>query len=117
MYGLPHNFDASFFVGRTLELLCFAIYQVHFHFDEHIQIVALSPFYFGRNTEPRGPIEFPIVETRLMVCLEQKVSDVASSVDGTLTLTFDNGYMLTCLNHSKQYESYHIVRGDQTLVV
>jgi len=42
MYGLPKNFDGSFLIGRSLELLCFSANQVNLHFGLDVSISVTS---------------------------------------------------------------------------
>jgi hypothetical protein len=72
MFGLPENFDGTFFVGRTLEMICFNINQIYFHFDDHITVQIEGPF-----TYQRGPLESeasllhpPVPTSNLMELLE-----------------------------------------------
>jgi hypothetical protein len=42
MYGLPQHFDASVFVGRTLDHVPFTANTVHFAFDGDVAIKLFS---------------------------------------------------------------------------
>ncbi len=57
MYGLPDDFDAGAFVGRTLEQVCFTENQVTLHFDGMIDITVESAFVHGdRKSESSHPV-------------------------------------------------------------
>src|SRR5450631_2280119 len=100
MFGLPEDFDASFFVGRTLELICFAIYQVNLHFDNHVGMRVEGPFAYQRQGSKAkiSPIQQPVQVSNLMELLEHSVIAASGEKDGTLTLTFDNGDVLQCFD-------------------
>lgn len=119
MYGLPKDFDASFLVGLTLEMVCFNINQVYLHFSSHVLITIEGDFLYqasasdntARTTRP------PILETNLTKLLEHSVSRASGDKDGTLTMVFDNGHVLKCLDTSPNYEAYKIKHGDRTIIV
>jgi hypothetical protein len=46
MHGLPKDFDGSFLVGCTLELVCFAEYQVNLHFGDKSCISIFSAYAY-----------------------------------------------------------------------
>jgi hypothetical protein len=118
MYGLPKDFDASFLVGLTLEMVCFNINQVYLHFSDHVMITIegdlvhqISPSDDTSNISP------PIHESNLMQLLEHSVSNAFGDDEGTLTMVFDNGQTLKCLDTSPNYESYQIKHGEHIIIV
>ena len=113
MYGLPEDFDGAFFVGRTLELVCFSENQVSLHFGGDISITIESSFSHQKDSsESSGQVvNVPASESDLMQLLDQSVTEVSASRDGTLVLTFTNGHVFKCFDDSHQFESYHIKRG------
>jgi hypothetical protein len=117
MYGLPENFDASFFVGQTLEMVSFNANQLYLHFSGKITITVESTFsYQSGNTQP-ATIRVPVKQSNLMQLLEHTVSKASGDRNGTLTLVFDNDDLLQCFDSSKSYESYQIKYGNRTIVV
>lgn len=118
MYGLPVDFDAGFFVGRTLEMICITAHQVFLHFDKTIRVAIESEYSLqteaSRRTPPLIP---PELDPRLLQLIERKVTMATGDRAGTLTLAFDNGTILMCFDPSDQYESYTITRGKQTIIV
>ena len=51
MYGLPANFDASLFVGRTLQLICFSANQIYLHFDTELMLTMKDGFSTGKELQ------------------------------------------------------------------
>jgi hypothetical protein len=119
MYGLPKDFDASSFIGRTLEMVCFNLNQIYLHFDDHVMITIEGDLIYQTTPEKssRQKISPPVFSTNLMELLEHKVTNASARLDGTLSLTFDNGCIVTCLDSSPNYESYRISFGDKTIIV
>jgi hypothetical protein len=113
MYGLPKNFDGSFLVGRTCELVCFSQNQVCLHFGDKITITIESAFSY----KTIQVIDVPVHKSNLMELLGASVSGVQGDKDGTLSLFFDNGQTLKVYDTSKQFESYNIAYGDKVIIV
>jgi hypothetical protein len=119
MYGLPENFDGSFLIGKTLEMVCFNVSQLYLHFSNHIIITIESSFSY-RDADSQSlarPINVPVKESNLMQLLGHLISKASGDQDGTLTLVFDNGEVFKCFDSSKNFESYQIKYGDQLIVV
>lgn len=119
MYGLPENFDASFFVGRTLEMICFNANQIYLHFDDEITITIEGSFSHQHARSSVNPrvVSVPAEQSDLMRLLEHKVVSVSADPDGTLTLDFDDGQIFTCYDQTPSYESYQIKHGDEVIIV
>ena len=119
MYGLPKDFDATFLVGLTLEMICFNINQVYLHFSDHVMITIEGDFLYqvspsdnaSRTTSP------PILKSNLMQLLEHSVSKASGDKDGTLTMVFDNGQIIKLLDTLPNYESYKFKHGERTIIV
>ena len=118
MYGLPADFDSRIFVGRTLELVCFAAYQINLHFDQEIGVQVGGEYSLQMDTgsEPEI-IEPPEFHAGLTKLLEQTVSNASSTRDGMLSLQFSNGAVFTCYDRTPGYESYEISIGDRHIIV
>lgn len=118
MYGLPADFDSRIFVGRTLELVCFAAYHFSLHFGDRIFVQVNGEYSLQMDTgsEPEI-IEPPEFHPGLTKLLEQTVSSASSTKDGTLTLQFRNGAVFTCYDRTPGYESYDIHIGDRWIIV
>ena len=91
MNKFPEDFDAGIFVGRTLEMICFAAYQVNFHFGSHISISAETSFAFEKPSAI-AQITIPVMQSDLMQLLEHQVSKASVQDQHILTLVFDGGY-------------------------
>jgi hypothetical protein len=118
MYGLPADFDGRIFVGRTLELVCFAAYHFNLHFDQHIGVQVNGEYSLQMDPgfEPEI-IEPPDFHPGLTKLLEQPVKDASGSRDGTLTIHFSSGAVFTCYDRTPGYESYYIHIGDRWIIV
>lgn len=118
MYGLPTDFDSGIFVGRTLELVCFAAYQFNLHFGQNLMIQVNGEYslQMDAGSEPEI-IEPPEFHPGLTKLLEQTVSNASSTRDGMLTLQFSSGAVFTCYDRTPGYESYYIHIGDRRIIV
>jgi hypothetical protein len=113
MYGLPKDFNGSFLVGRILEMVCFAQYQVYLHFNERIIITIASAFSYKTDSV----IEVPIQESNIMELLGLSVSAAMGDENSTLSIIFNNGKALKIYDTSKQYESYTIAYEGKEIIV
>jgi hypothetical protein len=118
MYGLPKDFNAERLVGRTLEMICFNENQIYFHFDEKLTIqVESSLGYQQLPTQEPEIIEVPALQSSLMQLLGHSTTNAFGDNKGTLTLEFEDGQILQCLDDTPMYESYHIIQGDHRIIV
>jgi hypothetical protein len=119
MYGLPEGFDASRFVGCTLEQVSFSANTVHLSFDNDISITIEASFTHSMpgDTDRSERSSLPILESRLMQLVGQSIQAAQASSDGTLTLTFGNGQALVCYDDTPQYEAYCLKLGDDEIIV
>jgi hypothetical protein len=113
MYGLPKDFDGSFLVGRTLELVCFSQNQMSLHFSDDITITIESAFSYKIDQI----VDVPVQQSNLMELLGSSVSVAQGDENGTLSLLFDNGATLKVFDTTKQYESYTISYGGKVIIV
>lgn len=119
MYGLPENFDGSFLIGRTLEMICFNANQIYLHFDGQVTITIEGSFSHQRaqSGSDTQVLSVPVSESDLMQLLEHKITGVSGEKDGTLTLVFDDGQILKCYDQLPNYESYQIRHGEKVIIV
>jgi hypothetical protein len=118
MYGLPADFDASIFIGRELVQVSFTTNTVHLVFDGDIAITVESSFVLQHSPGTEAVKQAPPVESSsLMALVGRQVRSAHADTDGTLTLRFDGGGTLACLDDSKDYESYHIRLLGKEIVV
>jgi hypothetical protein len=118
MYGLPADYDASFFVGRELEGVFFSVNTIHFHFADAVSITLTGSFVHRRTIDDPGETQtVPVASSSLMTLTGKQVREARATPDGTLTLTFDDGQVLVCLDESGPYESYEIQNGSVTTYV
>lgn len=113
MYGLPPDFDPQPLVGRTLEMVCFAAYQLFLHFDGAVLISVGSAYSYP--DEQRHTL--PVSTSALMALIGQAVTGAEGTTDGTLSLQFATGETLRIFDNSPVYESYSIAFGDRVIYV
>lgn len=121
MYGLPSDFDGSKPAGRCLQQICFGISQVQLRFDQGLIIAVESKFLYKQATRSEAVRQIdipgpPVEQCILLRLLHHAIVDASGTVDGTLTLRFDNGDILQCLDQP-YYEAYQITQGDRQIVV
>ena len=118
MFGLPKDFNAEPLVGRTLEMICFNENQIYFDFDEKLTIQVQSSLrYQQRPAQEPEIIEVPALQSNLMQLLGHTTTKAFGDDKGTLTLEFEDGQILQCLDDTPRYESYHIIQGELRIIV
>lgn len=118
MYGLPDDFDGSFFVGRTLDEICFAAYTMYLVFDGKVTISIAGSFSYIKNRQEN--IEFlniPVNKPDFLILIGKTIKEAVGERDGTLTLKFDNGHEFSCYDDSPNYECYNIKNNDNEIIV
>lgn len=120
MYGLKKDVDLSFLTGRELIQVAVGVYQTVFRFDEDVAISVEGEFrYFDGQAEWTWRPEpgCSLIAARTVALLGATVESFETNANGTLALTFSNGYRLTLADSSRKYESYQITRPGETIVV
>src|SRR5262245_9846338 len=123
MYRLPKNIDLSFFVGKTLNSVAFAVNVIHLIFDDGVRVNIESTFQYQQKHEQDhhllGTMQsvYKIQSSGLMQLAGQIVVAASGTEDGTLSLIFENGHMLHCFDDLEGYECYNFTDGKQLWVV
>jgi len=122
MYGLPEGLDLSFFVGKALSDISFAISDIHFAFEGKVWITLLSSFQHQQKADVEnyriGVMQsLPVTQSTLMSLLELKVTDVHGDEKGTLSLTFSDGQVLRFFDDNTAYEAYSFTDGEREYFV
>ena len=118
MHGLPADFDPGMFVGHELIQVSFTVNTVHLCFDGDIAITMESSFTLRPGPAAETMTQsLPVEWSPIMVLLGRRVHSARATAEGMLVLEFEGGGMLSCLDDSKEYESYHIRIGDREIAV
>lgn len=122
MYGLPEGLDLSFFVGKTLSSISFAISDIHFAFQGNVWITLTSSFQHQQKAEVDdhriGVMQsLPVTHSTLMSLLKLTVTEVHGNEKGTLSLTFSDGQVLRFFDDNTAYEAYSFSDGEQEYFV
>jgi hypothetical protein len=128
MYGLKPDTDLSFFVGRELNQVAVGSYNVDFNFDGPVLALGVQDLLSlivqsriehsakGSVSEWEGDENNPLSAASLLGLVGRSVVSVHGDPDGTLTLTFSNGDVVTVFDR-EGYEAYQIRNGDQRIYV
>ncbi|MEZ0226038.1 MAG: DUF6188 family protein [Alphaproteobacteria bacterium] len=117
MYGLPKDFDEGFLINRTLELICFSMNQIFFHFDSHVSISVENSFSYQKGpTDVEAKTKVPVVNSNLMELLQRTVVEARGDAEGTLTLVFDDKRVLKFFDQPG-YEAYSIEGAGKLIIV
>src|SRR5258706_284282 len=110
MHGLPKDFDPSIFVGRELQEICISENTLSLSFYPHGLLVVIDSALSHRGSASSIAVvtKIPGFRSELMKVLGHSIVRAAGDAKGTLTLEFDDGQVLECLDTSSQFESYHI---------
>lgn len=118
MYGLQPNLDLSFFIGRELCSIHFAMHSLIFHFDDDVSVTVTSLVgCLTSNGDIQQYEDFRQAAPQVLMLLNQVVLSAEGDEAGTLTLKFDGGGALFIFDDSKEYESYTIMNRGQIIVV
>ena len=123
MYGLPKDIDVSFFVGKTLNVVSFAVNVSHLNFDSEVRISIESSFQLQEKHDVEhsqmGTKQsvYLIQASSLMQLAGQSVIAATGAEDGTLSLFFERGQVLHCLDDLSGYECYNFSDGKQLWIV
>jgi hypothetical protein len=118
MYGLPKNIDLRFLIGKELLSISVAPNEVILRFDDYLTINITSECDYQPSVGEILRIEnYPASASLICRLLCSTITEVKGDEDGTLSVKFSNGDMLTICDDSKQYESYQIKHGDKLIVV
>jgi hypothetical protein len=118
VYGLPKDFDASFFVGGVLETVTFAINAIHLTFDTGTAVTVQKHVrYRVSSNEPLRDDVLPTLESGLMALVGRRVESTALRLPGDLILEFERGGTLLVEDDSEGYESYSMNTPDGEIFV
>jgi hypothetical protein len=96
------------------------LYQIQLHFDERLTIAVESTFLYKESKLSEAKTinlpDLPSVQCDLLQLLHHTIVSASGNDEGTLTLEFDNGHILQCLDQPG-YEAYQIMQGDDLIVV
>ena len=130
MYGLKPDVDLSFFVGKDLTQVAVGAFDVQFHFSgpmpasldiaqDTVSLAVQNQIEHsskGIVNEWDGDENMPLSAASLLGLLGSSVVSVQGDPDGTLTLEFSNGDVVTVFD-CEHYEAYQICHGDQRIYV
>ncbi|MDX2250916.1 MAG: DUF6188 family protein [Nitrospira sp.] len=128
MYGLKPDIDLNFFVGRDLNAVTVGPFDVQFNFDGPVlspgvqsllSLAVQSRIEHSSKeivNEWEGAENNPPSAASLLGLVGKSVVSVYGDPDGTLTLTFSNGDVVTVFDH-EGYEAYQICYEDQRIYV
>ncbi len=125
MYGVPEQLDLTPFVGKTLDYIGVGICQLQFVFGgnpytEKNCVVTVEGYWEVRdgqsvvidkaaeNNDDRDSY-------RIHRLLSHTVTEAKVNPPRSFTLAFDNGWTLTFVDDSGNYESCHVYFGDREI--
>jgi hypothetical protein len=118
MYGLPSDPAIDVLKGQSLIQVCFGENDLFLNFSRNVSFEVFSSI--GLGVDP-GAIsrstDFLEVSQELLRLLSVLVSDVSWANDGTISITFETGYVVELYDDSEQFESYTIKRPGGVVVV
>jgi len=124
MYGVPKQLDLTPFIGTTLDYIGVGKYQIQFVFAgdpwiEKHRVVTAEGYWEMRD--PQSVVIDKATENddrdafRIHRLLSHRVTEVKVSPPESFTFVFDNGWTLTLVDDSSEYESCHIYIGDSEI--
>jgi Family of unknown function (DUF6188) len=111
------DMDLSFFLGQSVDQICFGSYQIQFNFSKGASLSAESRVILNTSS---GAFEFnqPYKHAgELLTLLEAEIAKAETEQNGDLLLGFSSGCTLRILNDNGRYESYQIRNGQASIVV
>lgn len=118
MFGLPADFDAQMFIGRTLSSVTFAENLINLHFDEELTVTVLGSISYRTAAEGEETVDTPPLATTTLPGLVGRVV-VSCQVRSPreLVVGFDGGGSVRFVDDSDMYESFTIRGADTEIVV
>lgn len=118
MYGLDRNVDLSFFNGKTLLQACFGVHELILNFDDGLSITVTSSLGIcDKHDTLQICDDFRQAASSILAQLNRKVLSNKGEQNGTLTLFFEGGGIISLYDDSDKYESYVIKIGKNIIVV
>ena len=109
MYRLPSDANLDFFKGKTLIQACFGANDLILNFSENISVAVFSSIGVGLEAvNLKRFTAFEEASANILALLNKDVTDIHWTVDGTITLLFDNGHAIEVYDDSTDFESYTI---------
>jgi hypothetical protein len=120
MFGLSKNIDVSFFVGCEMRQISFDLHQLTFGFTNNITLSVEGLIKLSHKSAPEESRWKPgNVETisEFGKLLGSSIIQCQPHEDGSLTLVFNNGFVIIVFDSNDKYESYQISYSGKTIVV
>jgi hypothetical protein len=119
MYGLPEDFDATGFVGKTVEYVSFSSNNIYIFFEENLSLTIEGSFEHLLPEESTNGIQMsvPVCCSCLMRLIGHEVIKVKTDQPCKLTLVFDDHQELRCIDDSNMYESFRIEYFGRDIIV
>jgi hypothetical protein len=118
MYGLPANFNAELFQGKTLLQVCIGAHELILNFDEGLSVTITSSVEFKRSDgSSQYCDDFCASASTVSSLVNKKVITAEAEAPRALKLKFENGEGLSIVDDSKEFESYTINYRGKTIVV
>ncbi len=108
MHEWPSDIDVKrVFLGKEIEMICFAYSSVYLHFPEKLLLSVMSNFiyYSAGITEKTS---FPIRETHLISSIGSRIIKAELIEEKDLHLWFEDGAKLEVNGSTEGYECYSI---------
>lgn len=119
MYTLPRDFDGGFFLGKEIEVVCFALYQVNFTFTGGLWLQIEGSFEHrsaSGKVLPNGD-GFPLRDTTLVRLVGSSVVKCGTFDDQHLLLELSNGDQLFVSGDNGMYEAYQLFDGEKEIII
>jgi hypothetical protein len=113
MFGLPENFDANGFIGKTLEIVTFGQYNTSLTFSDGYLVDIEGKISINSG----APVDLPDSLPQLYPLINHTIQRAQASANGTLTLIFENETALHILDSNDHFESYQLTLGSKELIV
>jgi len=124
MYGIPEKLDLTPFIGTTLDYIGLGKYQIHFVFSgdprkEKDRVVMAEGYWEMRDSQSvvidKATDNDDRDNYKIHRLLSLTVAGTKISPPESFTLVFNNGWTLTFVDDSSQYETCHIYFGDSEI--
>jgi hypothetical protein len=125
MYGVPQQLDLAPFIGTRLDCISIGKYQIHLSFsgDPWTKDRGVTVEGYWEMRDAQSAIIDKAAENddrdayRIHRLLSRTVTETKVNPPESFTLVFDNGWTLTIVDSSSQYESCHIYVGDSIIYI
>lgn len=118
MYGLPFDTDLGFLQDAPLIQVCAGENEMILNLHPNISIMIASSVRITAPRESESAFDDARdIASAMLPLVGSRVTDIAIIPPGTSRLSWSSGHVLDIVDSWREFESYIVSHGDETIVV